>query len=266
MSDIIIINDPAQETITVFSSGPQGPKGDTGDTGPQGPIGPAGPKGDAGDAGPQGLQGPKGDAGDTGPQGPPGLQGIQGPKGDKGDAGATGPAGTTDWNGLTNVPSAFPPATHTHSAADITSGVLAVARVPLLIPVPFVFQAVGGTQTWTSMPAASQASPTEYRGVVTSRQQAILTNATQARLMVRVEVAGSASAVLAVQYSLDGNTWEYLDGANGPQVAINATGYIKSGWAAITAGALGDVFLRLVGYGGNGSTSPQFGYISLLVR
>lgn len=108
--------------------------------------------------GPQGPAGPQGETGATGPQGPKGDTGATGPKGDKGDKGDTGatgpqgPAGTTSYTGLTNVPTSFPPsahthddryytetevdnkldtkaaATHKHSAADITSGALPIAR------------------------------------------------------------------------------------------------------------------------------------------
>lgn len=42
----------------------------------------------------------------------------------------TASAGVTSYNDLTNVPSTFPPATHTHSASEITSGTLALARIP----------------------------------------------------------------------------------------------------------------------------------------
>jgi hypothetical protein len=38
--------------------------------------------------------------------------------------------GVSSWNDLTDKPSTFPPATHTHAAADITSGTLAIARIP----------------------------------------------------------------------------------------------------------------------------------------
>lgn len=34
----------------------------------------------------------------------------------------------TDWNSMTNKPSTFPPSAHNHSAADITSGILELAR------------------------------------------------------------------------------------------------------------------------------------------
>jgi hypothetical protein len=39
-------------------------------------------------------------------------------------------SGVTSYNDLTNVPSTFPPSTHTHAAADITTGTLALARIP----------------------------------------------------------------------------------------------------------------------------------------
>jgi hypothetical protein len=41
-----------------------------------------------------------------------------------------GSGGVTSYNDLTDVPSTFPPATHTHAAADITTGTLAIARIP----------------------------------------------------------------------------------------------------------------------------------------
>jgi hypothetical protein len=39
-------------------------------------------------------------------------------------------SGVTSYNDLTDIPSTFPPSTHTHAAADITSGTLALARIP----------------------------------------------------------------------------------------------------------------------------------------
>jgi hypothetical protein len=107
--------------------------------------------------------GPAGPAGSVGPQGPAGPQGAQGP---------AGAAGTTDYTQLTNVPSTFTPAAHNqawstitstpttlsgygitdavassdsrltdartptahvHSGADITSGTVAAARLPVVL-------------------------------------------------------------------------------------------------------------------------------------
>lgn len=54
---------------------------------------------------------------------------LKGPPGDDGDDGAPG---TTNWSGITDKPSTFTPATHTHAASDVTSGTLDAALVPNL--------------------------------------------------------------------------------------------------------------------------------------
>lgn len=41
-------------------------------------------------------------------------------------------ADAVDWSGVENKPSTFPPASHTHSASDITSGTLNASRIPNL--------------------------------------------------------------------------------------------------------------------------------------
>ena len=79
--------------------GEPGPKGDRGEPGP--PMKFA----DLSDAEKAEIKGEKGDKGDTGPRGP---------------HGSTGPAGTTQWSGIQGKPSTFPPASHTHTSAQIT--------------------------------------------------------------------------------------------------------------------------------------------------
>jgi hypothetical protein len=59
--------------------------------------------------------------GATGPAGASGLQGA---------TGATGVPGTTAWAGITDRPGTFAPDIHTHTAADIASGMLAADRIP----------------------------------------------------------------------------------------------------------------------------------------
>lgn len=81
-----------------------------------------GPKGDKGDQGERGLQGPQGI------QGPKGETGAQGATGPQGPAGADGAPGTTQWSGITDKPTSFPPAAHNHAATDVTSGTLPVSR------------------------------------------------------------------------------------------------------------------------------------------
>ncbi|MDZ4848099.1 MAG: hypothetical protein SGI77_02300 [Pirellulaceae bacterium] len=125
-------------TLTVGQgpTGPEGPQGRPGDPGPPGPTGPIGDNGDVGPQGPVGAtgntgpEGPVGATGAIGPQGPVGSQGIQGDLGPQGPIGATGPIGpqgpqgdpgSSDWNAISNKPSTFPPSSHSHSFADITS-------------------------------------------------------------------------------------------------------------------------------------------------
>ncbi len=59
------------------------------------------------------LQGPKGETGEEGPQGQQGVRGERGSEGPKGDP------GTTTWTGLSDKPVTFPPATHTHTIAEV---------------------------------------------------------------------------------------------------------------------------------------------------
>ena len=110
--------------------GVAGAKGDQGEQGIQGPAGVAGPQGPKGDPGEQGIQGPAGAAGGTGATGP------QGPQGDPGVVSATAPityasqtVGISVGTGLATSGGSLVLASHNHSAADITSGTVATARL-----------------------------------------------------------------------------------------------------------------------------------------
>jgi len=82
------------------------------------------------------------------------------------------------------------------------------------------------------------------------------------RLVVNVRVAGFAGAQLRAQYSLDGLAWVYFDGAAGPAVAIDALGLQVGAWVNLAV-QLSDVFVRLVGIGGDAAVDPEFGLIQL---
>lgn len=104
------------------ATGPQGPKGDTGNTGPQGPAGPEGPMGLQGLQGPTGLtgaQGPKGDTGDTGPSGATAI-----------NDGGTSTSGLWSSSKVSTELAGKSGSGHGHTAADIISGTLAIARIP----------------------------------------------------------------------------------------------------------------------------------------
>jgi hypothetical protein len=212
--------------------GPQGPAGAQGPKGDPGPQGPAGANGSDGAPGPQGPAGAEGPKGDPGPQGPAGANGADGAQGPQGPAGSPGPEGAQG-----------PP------------GPVIGAIIPIVAPIGF-------NQTWTNQPAAV----TELAGTTRHRTRFDLSTVTKARLVVNVQTAGTATAQLCVQYSLDQTTWSYLDGGAGPCAPINATGVRVSGSPTVAPAAQGDVFLRVVGVNGDATLDPAFGNISIEVR
>jgi hypothetical protein len=130
----------------------------------------------------------------------------------------------------------------------------APATIPMSLPVAAL--------PWAAMPAAL----TEFLGLTVGRLKADLTLYREARLIVNVQAAGFAGASLRVQSSTDLAAWAYLDGSGAPSSAVDATGMIDSGWVAMAAASLADVYLRLVGINGNGVATPTFGAITLQVR
>jgi len=120
----------------------------------------------------------------------------------------------------------------------------------------------GSASLWSNMPAAL----TELWGRTQSRMQYDLTDANQVRLQVNVDTVSSTGAALRAQYSTDQSSWDYLDGGTGPTVTVDSTGLKVSTWVNVTAGAKGDVFLRVVGIGADGAADPRFGHIQLQVR
>lgn len=126
----------------------------------------------------------------------------------------------------------------------------------------------GNASRWTNMPAALTEIFANVSGVnvPSSRVQYDLTNASQARFLVNVNTVGAATSQLRLQYSTDQVSWNYLDGGTGYALGVNTQGLKVSGWEAITAGALGDVYLRVVGINGDDVADPEFGLIQLQVR
>jgi hypothetical protein len=107
---------------------------------------------------------------------------------------------------------------------------------------------------------------TELSALTVNRVKADLSGAVQARLVARVAIAGLGGSELRAQYSTDESTWNYLDGAAGPACSLTAIGTIASGWVTMAAGAVADVFLRIVGINGNGIAAASIGNIILQVR
>lgn len=233
------------------SAGEQGPPGPQGIQGIQGEVGLAGPQGIQGEQGlpgevgangapgEQGIQGIKGDTGDTGAQGIQGIQGVQGDPGLQGEAGAQGDQGLQGIQGEQGI-----------------AGSQGLAGFPQILVTLFMDAALSA---WTNMPAAL----TEFRSILNTRTKLDLTSSTQSRVIARVGVAPVANAKIKVQYSTDESNWVDLCSVTMPATA-NKTNV--GDWTDVPGGAKADVFLRLVGIGGNSTADPTFGLITLGVK
>jgi hypothetical protein len=229
--------------------GIQGPKGDTGDQGLQGIQGEEGPQGEQGLQGEQGIQGPPGADGAPGAQGEQGIQGIQGIPGDvglKGDKGDTGDQGPQGYQG--------PPGEQGPQGIQGPPGSASILTHPIAIdPAGF---------TWTNMPLAATFLSGSHRHVL----KVDLTNFTQVRLIVNKQgTAGAAASKLILRYRTAFSTTvgDYSDiGTSEVSVAVNVQNTVQvSNWINITANAKADVFVCLVGSGGDGALDPVFGNI-----
>jgi len=244
--------------------GPEGPIGPQGDMGPQGTQGIQGPQGLQGDPGAQGAQGdvgPQGNDGLQGAQGIQGIQGIQGPPGADGAQGAQGtpgvgvPVGGTAGQALTKIDGTD----FNTQWSTIAGGSVPVIRMPLSIPVL-------AATIWTNMPVALSfwlSTATVAKGVL----RIDLTGYTQVRLRVNKQgTAGAAASKLILRYKASPFTQtvaNYSDiGASEVSVAVNVTNtYLETAWINLVAGAKTDVFVALLGSGGDAALDPAFGYI-----
>jgi hypothetical protein len=91
-----------------------------------------------------------------------------------------------------------------------------------------------------------------------------LTDYSQARFWTSVQIAGAATTTaLLLQYSTDNTSWNAF---GSPLVISNTTGVKDSGWFNIPSAAETFIYLRLVGYGGNGTADPGFSPPTLIIR
>jgi hypothetical protein len=130
-------------------------------------------------------------------------------------------------------------------------------RVGLALPT--VLALIGASVTWTNM-ASAQA---EFGPNANYRTKIDLSKGEKLRLVRSMGVAGSASAVIWLQYSTDQSNWFDL---MTERLACGTLGVLESAWEDIPAGAKQDVFIRIVGSGGNGTLDPQFRRVELQVR
>lgn len=120
---------------------------------------------------------------------------------------------------------------------------------------------------WANMPAAATLFAASHRHVT----KADLSNYSEVRLVVNKQATlGAASAILELRYAAVFGTAaaSYSSiGTSAVQVAINVqNSALESAWIPLVAGAKGDVFLAIVGSGGDGVLDPTFGNISAQFR
>lgn len=125
--------------------------------------------------------------------------------------------------------------------------------------VPFRdFTIAGSGFPWTNMPSAAA-----ELGGGDFRIKADLSGFTEVRFVSRLNGGTFVSTMtLKVQYSTDESAWADLT----TTVAAISTGTKTTAWAAMPAGAQADVFLRVLGAGGNGAADPRIGTQTIQVR
>lgn len=124
---------------------------------------------------------------------------------------------------------------------------------------------VDANAAFTNMPAADTFLFSSHRHV----QMIDLTGMSHVRLKVNKQAtAGATGAKLILKYANTFSTTvgNYSDIGTSPvEVAINVTNtYLDSGWVELDPSATnGDVYLAVVGSGGDGVLDPAFGTISV---
>lgn len=101
---------------------------------------------------------------------------------------------------------------------------------------------------------------TELFGNVHRRAKKDFTDVDKVRLVARVSTAGVAAAVIQAQYSTDESAWSNLTTNT---IGLNTTGTKATAWESIPVGARGDVFVRVIGSGGDGAADPILGNVYL---
>ncbi len=114
---------------------------------------------------------------------------------------------------------------------------------------------ITATAAWNNMPAAL----TEIFGATAQRVKIDLTHYKKFRLVTNQAVAGVLGALLRVEYSIAEVTWINLEDTTlVGDLSISSTGTQIGGIANIISGARNDVFIRIVGVGGDGAADPSW--------
>ncbi len=111
---------------------------------------------------------------------------------------------------------------------------------------------VSGTVTLTNQAAADTELPATFY-----RVKVDLAGYTEFRVVAQAAVIGASGADLRLQGSTDNSAFGNLDGANGPEIDLTATGEKDSGWVSLAATyQAANIRLRLLGKQGNATADP----------
>lgn len=153
------------------------------------------------------------------------------------------------------------------------SGTLGLSSYQPTLIIPFQENSAAFA-TWTSMPAAATIWLGSSRWNQISKVD--LTNYTQARIMfvLGTSGAGLSAAKLIARYatalSATPVVGDFSNDVGTSEISATFTTggntVLLSSWVNLAAGAKADVFLCIVGSGGDGATSPTFGSVHLQVR
>jgi hypothetical protein len=115
-----------------------------------------------------------------------------------------------------------------------------------------------GNITWSNQPLAL----TELFGTVHRRLITDFGRVDQIRLMGRISTVGTTGSSVYAQYSLDDSAWSTLTTS---VISMASIGTIVTPWENVPSIAKnsGDVYIRVVGQGGNGQADPIIGNLYL---
>ena len=117
------------------------------------------------------------------------------------------------WSKLTGVPATFAPSAHTHAASDITSGVIATARLASGTASATTY--LRGDQTWATLPAFVNQTIT-LSGIVTGSGTTAITTAIADNALSIAKTSGLQTAL------------------NSKQATLNGTGFVKASGTTIS--------------------------------
>lgn len=109
------------------------------------------------------------------------------------------------------------------------------------------------TITLTNSPLAVR----EIAGSTSWRVKLDLDAFTMFRAVMNVATAGAAGADVHFEGSTDGTNFTDLNGAGGPEIAINSTGAKDTGWAVLAPALRAEnVYVRMMEKDGDGVADP----------